>query len=96
MFLNEEQADAVLDVVQHTKEFVAVWKSEQRGGDTETPQKTSTRKAISKAALAVIMDKLLIAYTEATDIGVSDDLLLGVIDKLLPDDLEFTISINHS
>ena len=42
------------------------------------------------------MDKLLISYYEATEIGVSDDLLLEVIDKILPSDLEFTISIDHS
>ena len=96
MYLDEEQADAVLDVVQHTKEFVAVWNAEQRRGSTEASQEVSKRKAISQAAYQVIMDKLLISYYEATEIGVSDDLLLEVIDKILPSDLEFTISIDHS
>lgn len=47
MYLDEEQADAVLDVVQHTKEFVAVWNAEQRRGSTEAPQEIPKRKAIS-------------------------------------------------
>lgn len=42
------------------------------------------------------MDKLLVSYAEATQLGVPDDLLLEVIDKILPSDLEFTISIDHS
>ena len=95
MYLDEKQADAVLGVVQHTKEFVAVWNAEQRRGSTEAPQEIPKRKAISQAAYQVIMDKLLVSYYEATEIGVSDDLLLEVIHKLLPDGLEFTISIEH-
>ena len=96
MYLDEEQADAVLDVVQHTKEFVAVWNAEQRRGSTEAPQEIPKRKAISQAAYTVIMDKLLVSYAEATQLGVPDDLLLEVINKILPSDLEFTISIDHS
>jgi len=95
MYLDYEQADAVLDVVQHTQEFVAVWNAQQRERSAKEKTKVSSRKAISEAAYQVIMDKLLVAYAQATELGVPDDLLLEAIDKILPDDLEFTISIEY-
>jgi hypothetical protein len=82
MYLDYEQADAVLDVVQHTQEFVAVWNAQQRERSAKEKTKVSSRKAISEAAYQVIMDKLLVVTLRQLIGCVPDDLLLEAIDKI--------------
>ena len=97
MSQNEEQVESLFEVIACAKEFVSMWNECQRGGSsTETKAQVHVRKTVAKAAYNISLEKLMIAYAKASELGVSEDLLMHEIHVVLPKGLEFTIKIEHS
>lgn len=96
MYLNEEQTESLFDVITCAKEFVSLWNEQERC--RSIPQTTSQAyvfKTVAQAAYNISVERLMLAYAKASECGVSDELLMEQIHKVLPSGLEFTISIEY-
>lgn len=97
MHHNEEQVESLFEVIDRAKEFVSMWNEQnKRGGTAETPAQTYVRQTVATAAYNIALEKLMLAYAKASELGVSDDLLLHEIHVILPEGMEFTIKIEYS
>lgn len=97
MFLNEEQVESLLDVINCAKEFVSLWNGqEERRSASQTPAQTHIIKTVAQAAYNIAVERLMLAYAAASELEVSDELLMEEIHKILPDGMEFTIKIEYS
>ena len=97
MYLNEEQTESLLDVITCAKEFVSLWNEQERCGSIpETTPQAHVIKTVAQAAYNIAVEKLMLAYAAASELEVSDELLMEEIHKILPDGMEFTIKIEYS
>lgn len=97
MFLHEEQVESLFEVIDCAKQFVSLWNGQEvRGSEPQTQAQTYVRQTVAQAAYNISLEKLMLAYAKASELGVSDDLLMHEIHVVLPKGLEFTIKIEHS
>ena len=97
MFLNEEQADAVLDVVVCCGVFRARYESaEKHRLDCYAKGQVPKSEALATATCEEPSQKLIEAFSEAFQIGVPEGMLCEIIANHLPEGLEFSVKIEHT
>ncbi len=97
MFLNEEQADAVLDVVVCCGVYRARYESaELHRLDCYAKGQVPKSEALATATCEEPAEKITEAYIVASDLGVPDGMLCEVITNHLPKGSEFKLRIEYS
>ncbi len=97
MFLSDEQADAVLDVVVCCGVLRARYESaEKHRLDCYAKGQVPKSEALATATCEEPSQKLTEAFSEAYQLGLTESFLCNVIATNLPEGLEFSLKIEHS
>lgn len=97
MFLNEEQADAVLDIVSACVALKSAYDdAEKYRMDCYAEGKVPECEKVAEAACQPHAQKVTDSFCEAHQLGLSEGFLCELISNHLPEGLEFSVCIEHT